>query len=261
MPTVDVHNIKMNYEWSGREDAPILILSCSLGTTLALWKPQAVALSQHFRIFRYDMRGHGGSTVAPGPYCVEMLGQDVLGLLDVLDITKASFCGISIGGVIGQWLAVHAPERFQRIILSNTAAKIGTSESWNQRIDQVHSHGMQSIADAVIARWFTEEFARSQPQTVAFMREMLISCNPDGYIAACAAIRDVDLRAQTRSICTPVCILGGTRDPVTTMEDGEWLHQQIPGSHFAALPASHISNIEAAAEFNSAVMKFMGALS
>ena len=257
MPTANVRGIAMRYEWAGREDAPVLVLSCSLGTTLALWEPQLRAFARSFRVLRYDMRGHGGSTVTAGPYSIEMLGQELLGLLDGLGVSTARYCGISIGGMIGQWLAVHAPERFVRMVFSNTAAKIGTAEGWNQRIEQVRREGMRGVADAVIARWFTDSFAEAQPQTIAAMRQMLLACDPEGYTAACAAIRDMDLRAQLSDIRMPVCILGGSHDPVTTMEDAAWLHKQIGRSQLSALPASHIANVEAAGEFNAAVLQFL----
>jgi len=258
MPLANVRGITMQYEWAGREDAPVLVLSSSLGTTLSLWEPQVAAFAEHFRVLRYDMRGHGGSTVTSGPYSIEMLAQDLLGLLDELQITSASYCGISIGGVIGLWLAVHAPQRFHRMVFSNTAAKIGTADGWNQRIEQVRHEGMSGVADAVIARWFTEKFMKAQPGTIDAMRKMLLGCDPVGYTAACAAIRDMDLRTQVSSIHVPVCILGGAYDPVTTMEDAKWLQQQIAGSRLMELRASHIANVEAAAEFNATVLQFLG---
>jgi 3-oxoadipate enol-lactonase len=258
MPEASVRGITMQYEWIGREDAPVLVLSSSLGTTLSLWEPQLEAFARFFRVLRYDMRGHGGSSVTSGPYSIKMLAQDLLGLLDELQVSSAAYCGISIGGVIGQWLAIHAPQRFYRMVFSNTAAKIGTSDGWNQRMEQVRHKGMSSVADAVVARWFTEKFMSAQPETIGAMRKMLLGCDPEGYTAACAAIRDMNLRALASSIRAPVCILGGAHDPATTMEDARWLHQQIAGSCLVELQTSHISNVEAATEFNAAVLQFLG---
>lgn len=258
MPTAEVRGISVQYEWAGRQAAPVVVLCSSLGTTLALWEPQMAAFAEQFRVLRYDMRGHGGSTASPGPYSIEILGQDLLGLLDALGVTTASLCGISIGGVIGQWLAVASPDRFDRMVFCNTAAKIGSVEGWNQRIEQVRRDGMPAIADAVLARWFTDEFTQSHPRTIEEMQRMLLDCDPEGYIAACAAIRDMDLRAQASVIRLPVCILSGAYDPVTPTQDAKWLNAQIIDSQLVQLPASHIANVEASAEFNSAVLQFFG---
>ena len=258
MPKASVRDITMQYEWAGREDAPVLVLSSSLGTTLSLWEPQLEAFAQHFRVLRYDMRGHGGSTTTSGPYSIEMLAQDLLGLLDELQVASASYCGISIGGVIGQWLAMQAPQRFHHMVFSNTAAKIGTLDGWNQRMEQVRHEGMSGVADAVIARWFTKKFMSAQPETIGAMRKMLLACDPEGYTAACAAIRDMDLRTLASGIRVPVCILGGAHDPTTTMEDAKWLQYQIAGSRLIKLQSSHIANVEAVTEFNAAVLQFLG---
>jgi 3-oxoadipate enol-lactonase len=257
MPTINLPQFDLYYEFSGRSDGPMLLFSNSLGTTLSLWEPQLCAFEKEFHILRYDMRGHGASSMPTGPYTIALLGQDVLALLDELHLRSVYFCGISIGGVIGQWLGVNAPDRIRRLILCNTAAKIGTDMSWNQRIEQVNTAGVASIADAVLARWFTPCFFREHPQTIAAMRDMLLQVQTSGYTSTCAAVRDMDLHNSIGQIHAPVLILAGEHDPVTTVEDSLWLQQHISGSKLVTLAAAHISNVEAAADFNAAVLDFL----
>lgn len=259
MPLAELQHVELHYELSGRRGAPVLVLSNSLGTMLSLWEPQLAALEKHFEVLRYDMRGHGQSSVPTGTYSIEEMGQDLLGLLDALQMDSVHFCGISIGGLIGQWLAVHAPQRFRRMVFSNTAAKIGTFEGWNQRIEQVRRQGMSSITDSVLARWFSGSFVQAQPETMAWMRAMLLKCDPEGYTGACAAVRDVDLRESVKRIPLSVCVIAGEHDPATTVADAEWLQGQIGRARLVRLPASHIANVEAAEAFNEALLEFFGA--
>ena len=258
MPAIDCGAAQLHYELTGSGSGPCVAFSNSLGTNLEMWKPQMTAFETKYRVLRYDMRGHGGSSVPSGPYTIAQLGTDFLGLLDQLGLDQVIFCGLSIGGVIGQWLAAEAPQRIEKLVLCNTAAKIGSPETWNARIDQVRKEGLQSVADAVISRWFTPDYAGSHPAEVAEMRSVLISTNPDGYIACCEAIRDMDQREMVAKISVPTLIVAGDADPVTTVQDGKWLQQAIRGSELAVVHGSHISNIEASAEFNAAVLRFVG---
>ncbi len=257
MPHADLAGVSLYYEFSGAADAPVLLLSTSLGTTAEMWRPQLDAFAADFRVLRYDMRGHGRSNTPAGPYTIAGLGADVIGLLDHLGIERVDFCGLSIGGMIGQWLAVNAESCLKRLVLSNTAAKIGTEEGWNERIEVVRSGGMAAIVDGGMERWFTPGFRASQPTVVAEMRAMLGASDPAGYVAACAAIRDMDQRATVAVIRTQTLIIAGEFDPVTTVADAEFLHGQILGSKMAVLPASHISNVEASEQFNAAVLAFL----
>lgn len=257
MPFAKLHEEQFHYEWSGAKHAPILVFSNSLGTTLKMWDSQLAEFSKYFRILRYDTRGHGQSTITQGPYSIEQLGNDVLRLLDVLQLPRVSFCGLSMGGMTGMFLGVHAPARFHKIVLCSTAAKIGTPETWNPRIAAVLQGGMKAVAGAVIERWFTPRFRSAHPAPTVEMLSMLESANPEGYIANCAAVRDFDFRDRLSTIKVPTLVLSGTHDPVTTTADGRFLAEHIPGARFAELPAAHICNIEAKMDFNREVLSFL----
>ena len=155
MPTARLSDVTLHYQIDGNAAAPPLLLSNSLGTSIEMWEPQLATLAARFRVIRYDSRGHGQSTVTAGPYTIEQVANDALGLLDALKVTRAHFCGLSMGGMVGMWLGIHAPQRIDRLVLANTAAKIGSAELWNARIDAVRKAGMTSIASAVLARWFS----------------------------------------------------------------------------------------------------------
>jgi 3-oxoadipate enol-lactonase len=257
MPRIDLSGVSLHYQLSGRPGAPVLMLSNSLGTTLHMWAPQLQEFEARFQLLRYDVRGHGESLTTPGPYTIDLLGGDVLALLDALDIPRVHFCGLSVGGVLGQWLAIHARSRLDRLVLCNTAAKIGTPENWNARIAQVRQGGMEAIADAVIDRWFTAPFRAARPPIVAAMRRMLAAAGPAGYVATCEAIRDMDQREQAARIARPTLIVAGEFDQATTVADAQFLESAIPGAVLTVLPAAHISNAELPAQFNAAVLSFL----
>ena len=190
MPAVQLADGELNYQLEGVAGAPVLLLSNSLGTDLHMWDAQIAAFTQHFQVLRYDTRGHGQSLVTEGSYSIEQNGRDVLALLDALEIAQVSFCGLSMGGLIGQWLAINAPERLQRVVLCNTAAKIGNPEVWNPRIELVLREGpaaMRALRDGSIARWFTPAFADAEPAKVEAVVGMLAATSPQGYAANCAA--------------------------------------------------------------------------
>jgi 3-oxoadipate enol-lactonase len=257
MPFAKLPDAQLHYEWSGTENAPVLVFSNSLGTTLRMWDAQIADFSKYFRILRYDTRGHGQSSITPGPYTIEQLGRDVLHVLDSLQLAQVSFCGLSMGGMTGMFLGSHWPARFRKIVLCNTAAKIGTPETWNTRIDVVQNAGMKAVAGAVIERWFTAPFRTGYPIPTAAMLAMLESTNPTGYVANCAAVRDFDYRDRLSAVKVPTLVLSGTHDPVSTPADGQFLSKSIPGAHFVEVPAAHMSNIEAQAEFNREVLSFL----
>jgi 3-oxoadipate enol-lactonase len=257
MPRIEVNGARLFYTLSGKADAPVLMMSNSLGTTLEMWQPQLAALESRFHLLRYDMRGHGKSDVREAACSIGTLGQDVLSLLDELQIGKVHFCGLSIGCVIGQWLGANAPERLKSLVLCNTAARIGTLESWNHRIAAVEQGGVASIAQAVIQRWFTPAFRLASPGAVAPLQAMLLATNPRGYVLLCAALRDMDQRKLVESIRLPTYVIAGDHDPATTLEDAKFLQERIPGARLIALPVAHISNVEAADQFNAAVIEFL----
>jgi 3-carboxy-cis,cis-muconate cycloisomerase/3-oxoadipate enol-lactonase len=259
MPTIDVSDLRMNYEQTGPAGAPVVVLSHSLGTDLTMWDAQARALEEAFRVVRYDLRGHGRTTASPGPYAIEQLARDVVGLLDVLGVARAHFCGLSIGGMIGIWLGAHAPERVLRLVLSNTAERIGTTEGWTERIEAVRAGGLSSIAAAVTDRWFSPAFRAAAPEVVEKARARLESTTPEGYVGCCAAIRDADLRADLSFIAAPTLVIAGRNDPATTPADGRRLADAIPRARYVELDASHLSCLEAAAPFTSAAYAFLTA--
>ncbi len=254
---IDVEGTRIHIRLSGQKNKPVLVFSNSLGADLSMWNAQAEEFSKHFRIVRYDTRGHGQSSAPAGLYSIEILGRDVVAMLDELGIESCSFCGLSMGGMIGQWLALHAPSRVQRIVLSNTAARIGSAESWNARIAAIQKDGFNAILPGVLDRWFTPAFHRSRPDLIAKTRAMLERTDPAGYIACCAALRDADFRNQISQIKIPVLVIAGTDDLATSPADGKSLAQGIRGAQFVEFDASHLSNIEAEKEFNAVVLRFL----
>jgi 3-oxoadipate enol-lactonase len=256
MPVIAANDIDFNYTIEGPESAPVLMFSNSLGTNLSMWDGQA-ALAKHFRVLRYDTRGHGKTTAPEGPYTFEVLGRDVLALLDALKIRRVRFCGLSMGGMTGMWLARNAPERIERLVLCNTAAKFGLPELWNQRIAAVLSGGMKSITQSVLERWFTARFIASNPKDVARIQEGLHTTPARGYAGNCAAIRDVDQRWTIASIAAPTLVVGGRHDPATPYAAAELIASRIRGAKLVGLDAAHLSNIEQPAAFNDAVGEFL----
>ena len=248
---------KLHYELEGADDAPLLVLSNSLGTTLDMWLPQMPALLEHFRVLRYDTRGHGQSEVTPGPYSIAQLGNDVLALLDHVKVPRAHFCGLSMGGMTGIWLGIHAPDRIDRLVLCNTSAAIGVPEMWNARIAQVRQGGMASVIDAVLERWFTNDFLSHAPAQVDRVRAMLVNTQIEGYVANCAAVRDMDQRAELGRIATPTLVIGGKYDKSTPPEHGELIAKSVPGARYVELNAAHLSNWEAAQAFTRHAVNFL----
>lgn len=257
MPFADLATVRLHYRCDGRPDRPCLVLSNSLGTDLSMWEPQAQALATDFLVLRYDTRGHGASARAAAATTLADLGGDVLGLLDHLGIERASFCGISMGGLTGQWLGVHAPQRIARLVLANTAARIGTPEVWQARAAQVRAAGMEAVADGAPGRWFTPAFIEREPALVARLAATLRAQDAEGYAACCDALAGADLRADVGRIAAPTLVVAGEHDPVTTVADGAWLCGHIPGAHLLALPASHISSLEAADAFTRGLRRFL----
>lgn len=260
MPVVHLADGDLNYQLTGPAGAPVLVLYNSLGTDLQMWDTQMPALTEHFQVLRFDTRGHGKSLVTEGFYSIEQLGGDVLALLDALDIKQAHFCGLSMGGLIGQWLGINAGERLHKLVLCNTAAKIASDEVWNGRIDTVLQGGQQAmrdLRDASIARWFTPEFAAAQAEQSNRITAMLATTSPQGYAGNCAAVRDADFRQQLSAIQVPTLIIAGSADAVTTAADGRFMQQHITGAQLVELPAAHLSNVEAGEVFTQAVLAFL----
>ncbi len=257
MPTIDADGTPIHVEIEGKADAPVLMFSNSLGTDLHMWDDQAAHFAKNYRVLRYDQRGHGQSGAPEGPYSIERLGKDVLAVLEALEIQRVHYCGLSMGGMTGMWLARNAPDRFEKMIFANTAPKSQTPDSWNMRIAGVKSKGIEGVADPVLNVWFTKEFREKKPDVIARMRKMMISHNPVGYVGCCAAIRDMDQRWAISEIKLPSLIIAGRGDNATPLKDSEFMATRIAGSELVALDAGHISNVEQSAAFTAAVDKFL----
>jgi 3-oxoadipate enol-lactonase len=261
MPFAQVNGCRIHYEISGSANAPALVLSNSLGSNFEMWDAQMPELAKTYRLLRYDTRGHGQSQVTPGPYRFEQLARDVLALADSVNFDNFSFCGLSMGGVTGMWLAMHAAKRLQKLALCSTGAKIGNAETWNARIEVVRKGGTKSIAATTMERWFTSRFREREPQTVERIKKTLENTNTDGYIACCEALRDADLREQVASISVPTLVISATHDPAAPPSDGKFLAQQIAGARYVELDAAHLSNIEQRERFTQEVSDFLRKLS
>jgi 3-oxoadipate enol-lactonase len=257
MPDIEIDGARIWYTESGPDNAPALLLLHSLGTTHELWDQQMPALQNSFRVIRYDLRGHGRSTASPGEFTIEQLGRDALAVLDAAGAQSAAVCGISIGGVTGIWLGQHASRRVSRLVLANTAARIGTSESWSERIRAVREGGMKEAADLAMPRWFTDDFREKRPDVAARFHAIASSCPLDSYLAACAALRDADLRRDLHRIMTPTLVVAGSKDPSTTVFDGAYLRDNIPKAEMEVLEAAHLSNVERPAEFSKLLTEFL----
>jgi 3-oxoadipate enol-lactonase len=257
MPVIDADGTQINVEVEGKSEAPALVLSNSLGTNLHMWDDQAKLLAKHFRVIRYDQRGHGKSGSPHGPYSIERLGRDVLAVMKALEIQRAHFCGLSMGGMTGMWLARHAPERFDKLVLSNTAPKSQTPDSWDLRIRTVRAKGIGAIADTVLGVWFTKDFRERSPQVVSRMREMMISNDAEGYCWCCAAIRDMDQRWFVSDIKLPTLIIAGTHDNATPLSASEFMASKIAGSKLVSMNAGHIANVEQTASYTAVLEQFL----
>jgi len=249
---------QLHYVIEGDARKPVLVMSNSLGTTLEMWNPQMAALTRHFRVLRYDTRGHGRSALPSSSFGMAELASDVVAIMDHADIGRAHFCGLSMGGMTGMFLARHHAARFGRFVLANTAALIGPASVWDTRIGTVRRDGMRAIVDGVLARWFTEPYLRAHEDEIAPVRQMLIAANADGYAANCAAVRDADLRDLLPALAAPVLVIAGEQDLATTAAQGREAAEAIPGARYAALPAAHLSNWELPEAFGDLVIAFLG---
>lgn len=235
---------RIAYRFDGDAAAPILLLSNSLGTDLEMWNPQIDAWTRHVRVLRYDQRGHGASGAPAGAYSLDRLGRDVVELLDLLDIEAVDFCGLSLGGMTGQWLGIRAPARLRRLIIANSSAYMGPPSNWDARIASVLADGMETLATASVERWFTPAFPARAPDAVAPIRDMLLRTDPVGYAGCCAAIRDMDMRRTATLVAVPTLIIGGSLDPATPPPHSQALSDTIAGARIVMLEAAHLSNVE-----------------
>jgi 3-oxoadipate enol-lactonase len=258
MPTITTDDGAGIYvEVEGNERAPALMLSNSLGTNLHMWDDQAGELAKHFRLIRYDRRGHGRSAVPPGPYSMERFGRDVIAVLDALKIEKTNWCGLSMGGMVGQWLGANAPNRVNKLILSNTSGHYADKAPWQERITFVREKGLGALVDANMQRWFTEAFRKSHPQVIDRMKAIFTGTDVKGYIACCEAIRDMDFRASNPRIKAATMVIVGAQDPATPPAAGEAIAKTIPGAKVATIDAAHIANMEQPQAYTKTVLEFL----
>jgi 3-oxoadipate enol-lactonase len=248
--TLDLH-----HRIDGPQDAPWLVLSNSLGSSLEMWDRNVPALAERFRVLRYDQRGHGASPVPPGPYSIDDFGRDAVDLLDRLEIERASFCGVSLGGMTAMWVAAEAPERIGRLVPACTAPHLGPRSMWDDRIATVESEGVAPLADATMERWLTPE---ASPDTVDWLRGILVSTPPDGYAGGCAAVRDLDLRPRLGRIRAPTLVIAADDDLSTPPEHGRAIADGIPGARLTVLEhARHMANAERPRAFNAALIEHL----
>ncbi len=248
---------QIHYRFDGPEDAPVLMLSNSLGTAMAMWEPQLTDFVKHFRVLRYDQRGHGLSASPRGAYSIDRLGSDVIELLDALKLDKVHFCGLSLGGMTGQWLGIRSPDRLKKLILANTSPYMGPPSAWDARIELVYREGLAALAQTSAERWFTAGFIKTAPQTVVLFQAQLAGNNVAGYAGCCAAIRDMDLRPTAGLIDVPTLVIAGVHDPATPSEHAEFLATNIQAARLAHLNAAHLSNIEQPESFAELVLEFL----
>jgi 3-oxoadipate enol-lactonase len=254
--------ISLHHRLDGPEDAPVVIMANSLGTTLDVWTDQVPALQNRFCVLRYDHRGHGKSSVPPGPYAIDDLGRDVLSLLDQLEIEHASFCGLSIGGMVGMWLASEAPERVERLVLCCTSARFFPADDWGARAETAREQGVDAIAEAVLERWFTLDFRTSHPDVVEWSGRMLRETPAEGYAGCCEAIRDADLRSRLGEVRAPTLVIAGADDPAAPPDQAELIQDSIPDARLVVIEqAAHLANVEQPEKITQAVLDHLELLS
>ena len=258
MPLIEAGGLRQYYRLDGADDRPVLIFSHSLGCDHTQWDQQSAALAPYFRILRYDLRGHGATEVTGGDYTIEMLARDALALADALEIREFAWCGLSLGGMIGQWLGANAGHRVTSLVLANTSSRFPDGSVMNNRIQTVRGKGMAPLEESVMGRFFSPERVKANPPAVARIRRVLLATNPTGYAGCCVAVRDMDQQALLAAIRTPTLIIVGDRDVSTPWQGhGEILAQHIAGARTERLPTAHLSNLETPYSFTAALAKFL----
>ena len=253
-------SVELHHRFDGPAGAPVLVLGSSLGTTGAMWDDNVEALNQSFRLLRYDTRGHGGSPVPDGPYTMDELGADVLTLLDRLELERVCLCGLSIGGMIGMWLASEAPERVDRLVLCCTVPHFPPRDLWDERIEVVRTQGIEPMVESALDRWLPPEVRAARPAAEEHLRDLIRSTPPEGYAGCCEAIRDMDLRYRLPRIEAPTLVVAGSQDPSTPAEKVRTIADALRDAHYVELDgAAHIANVARPAEFERAVLDHLSA--
>ena len=254
------NGIEVNYEIHGKEGAPWLVLSHSLACSVRMWDPQIAALKGKYRILAYDTRGHGASEAPKGAYTLELLADDLFFLLKELDIKSAHYCGLSMGGMIGQTFALKYPGVFRTLTLADTTCRYPAEAApvWAERIKTVESQGMAPLAQPTLERWFTEPFRKSHPEVVDGIRKLILATPPAGYIGCSHAIPKINLTARLKEIKCPILVIVGADDPGTPVAMAREIHENAPGSKLVVLPqAAHLANLEQPAGFTRALEEFL----
>jgi 3-oxoadipate enol-lactonase len=258
MPVINADDgCPLNVEVEGAENAPVLMMCNSLGTNLHMWDDQAPAFAKQFRLVRYDRRGHGQSGAPKGPYTMERLGRDVLSIVDELGIKTFNWCGLSMGGMVGQWLGANAPDRVERLVLSNTHYYYPDKTAWHDRIKFAREKGLAALAPMQMERWFTADFRASSPDAVGRIVTMFTATNIEGFIGCCEAVRDMDFRQSTPRVAAQTMVIVGKQDPATPPSAGEDIHRMIKNSKLVVLDAAHLSNVEQPKAYTDAVLSFL----
>jgi 3-oxoadipate enol-lactonase len=254
----DDHVVRLHHEIDGDPTAPAVVLGPSLGTGLDMWASQVEALTQRWRVVRFDPRGHGGSPVPVGPYSVEGLAADVVALVDELGIDQFAYCGLSLGGAIGQQLALTQPDRVRSLVLCCTAARFGEPEGWHERATRVRAEGTEWLVDTTRERWFTEDFRSREPQQTQRLLAMLRDTPSEGYAGCCDALAEFDTRDALVEIKAPTLVIAGESDPATPPALAEELTEGIEDASLLMLsPAAHLATVERAEPATRAIVEHL----
>jgi 3-oxoadipate enol-lactonase len=257
MAFAEREGVKLFYTLDGPENAPVLMLSNSLGTTHKMWEPQLAAFSAKFRVLRYDRRGHGQSSSPPAPYSIEDLGNDALAIMDAAGVAKANWCGLSMGGMTGLWLATNHPDRIEKLVVCSSATFMPPPELWNGRIKTAQDKGIEVLAAPTMQRWFTAGFIKASQDKVAFIREQFLQTTVEGFAGCAAAMRDMDQRETIKTIAAPTLVIVGADDQGTTPAEAGIIVNRVPNARGVILKGSHIINVEAPEAFTQEVLEFL----
>ncbi len=256
--TVEANGISIAYRWDGPQNAPIVMLSNSLMSNLTMWDDQLPVLTKSFRVLRYDTRGHGATDAPEGPYTIQLLAEDAIALLDALKIDKVHFAGLSMGGMIAQYLGANYSTRLHSLMLCDTASEMPTLALWNERISTAKEHGIVGLVDGTLKRWFTSAFLDDDKTAVEKVAQMIRTTDTGGYISCASAVRDMSQTSLLSKITVPTLIIVGEDDPACTVEQSKVLEEHIEGAELVVLKnAAHLSNIEQTQAFNDAMMGFL----